>query len=420
MKHLILTTIALSLLVTNPAIAGEADNRAMQMKIDRLERVVDSLIKEQESQPSLSLKPGIRLKDPDNRYSFGLDGFVQGDAGWMDAGTNDLPDGTTIKRARLGVKGTIETDWKYRILTDFGNDDFQLMDANLSYTGFDNLNLTVGQFKEPFSLEQLMAAKYWTFTEKASMAALTPKRSLGVGATYDYGDGIISAGLFGENVNKNRADDEGYGVTGRMTYVPVHDKNKLVHIGLSGAYREPDAETGSVRFKNAGHNTLTGAFVDTGKINNVSSVTSFNPEIVLVYDAFSLQGEYTHTRVERDVGSDLDFVGYYGEASYFLTGESRKYNRKKGVFGKVKPEASFNWKNNEWGAWQLAYRYSHIDLNDHDITGGEMNSHTFGVNWFPNIYTRLSANVIYNQTDHEAKIPDAEATIFMLRTQFEL
>ena len=57
--------------------------------------------------------------------------------------------------------------------------------------------------------------------------------------------------------------------------------------------------------------------------------------------------------------------------SYFLTGENRPYNRKMGVFDRVKPYEDFfrvrtcdgNVATGR-GAWEVAYRFSYIDMLD--------------------------------------------------------
>ena len=48
------------------------------------------------------------------------------------------------------------------------------------------------------------------------------------------------------------------------------------------------------------------------------------------------------------------------------------------------------------GAWQLAIRLSHIDLDDNDLSGGTMTDFTFGVNWYLNPSTKFAFNYIYS------------------------
>jgi phosphate-selective porin OprO/OprP len=55
-----------------------------------------------------------------------------------------------------------------------------------------------------------------------------------------------------------------------------------------------------------------------------------------------------------------------------------------------------------WGAWQVAARYSTLDLSDDNIQGGIGDSVTLGVNWYWNAYAGMQFNYIYgNIYDNE-------------------
>ena len=106
------------------------------------------------------------------------------------------------------------------------------------------------------------------------------------------------------------------------------------------------------------------------------------------------------------VGEDVAFEGYYGQISYFLTGEHRTWERKTGTLGRIKPFENFflvrdcdcNTQSG-WGAWEVAARYSHADLSDFDVIGGEGDSFTFGMNWYWNPYARMQFNYILGEID---------------------
>jgi len=51
------------------------------------------------------------------------------------------------------------------------------------------------------------------------------------------------------------------------------------------------------------------------------------------------------------------------------------------------------------GAWQVAARYSWIDLNDGNVFGGQINSMTLGVNWFPNPNVKVMLNYLLIDVD---------------------
>ena len=62
--------------------------------------------------------------------------------------------------------------------------------------------------------------------------------------------------------------------------------------------------------------------------------------------------------------------------------------------------------------WELAFRYSTIDLNDRGIQGGEMKDVTLGLNWYMHSSTRVTFNYI-----HSVLKAGGSAKILMTRLQ---
>ena len=81
--------------------------------------------------------------------------------------------------------------------------------------------------------------------------------------------------------------------------------------------------------------------------------------------------------------------------TWALTGESRAYNRRQGIFGKLIPKRDVN--SGGPGAWELAARYSNVDLTDSNINGGDMDRISVGLNWYPS--TSLKTTVQYGWID---------------------
>ena len=95
-------------------------------------------------------------------------------------------------------------------------------------------------------------------------------------------------------------------------------------------------------------------------------------------------------------------------SSYILTGEHRRYRKAVGAFGRVIPEHST-------GAWELALRYSYLDLDSGSVEGGTLHSATAGLNWYTSFYSRVMFNFV---TAH----PEGEGVehIAMIRLQANL
>ena len=97
-------------------------------------------------------------------------------------------------------------------------------------------------------------------------------------------------------------------------------------------------------------------------------------------------------------GADPTFQGFYAAASWFLTGEVRPYSRSNATFGRVRPRRSLRSEGGA-GAWEIAARFSRLDLSDQEIAGGELEDVTLGLNWYANPFVRVMANWIHAEVD---------------------
>ena len=149
----------------------------------------------------------------------------------------------------------------------------------------------------------------------------------------------------------------------------------------------------------------------TGAIANVSGAQVYSAEAAAGYGPLFFQGEYFWYNVDRSLGlPSLDFTGWYAEGGWTLTGESRIYNPATGSYGTILPDHPFSWAMGGLGAWEIAGRYSNVNLNDRftrgiattvtqGVAGGSQNIYTAGLNWYVNRNVRLLFDYLHGRVD---------------------
>ncbi len=356
------------------------------------------------------------FRSADGRFEYWLDGRLNLDGAVYWGGDNDLGNGTTIRRARLGVKSQLYRDWYAEIDVDFANNELEIKDAWAGYTGFGNTLLKVGQYKEPFSLETVTSSKNILFMERSYADNFSPDRNLGVGAVRWGRHWRVAVGAFGQDGGAvdETARDEGFGLTGRVTIAPVIKDRQVIHFGVGLSRRTPEAaegsDTNSVRFRARPETDVSQArFVNTGRIRFVDHTSLYNAEAAVMLGSLHLQGEYTGVAVRRlEDRATAHFSGGYVSASYFLTGDSRKYLVEDGEFDRVLP-------TRPGGAWELGVRYSTINLNDDDpevdILGGKATNYTVGLTWHINANLKWMINFVRVETDENSEPDLGENTV---------
>lgn len=365
-------------------------------------------------------KDGLRFDSNDGAFKLKIGGRIHYDAaffaedGSLERRFGDFEDGTEFRRARLSFEGTIYKNMEFKAQYDFAKGDADFRDV---YIGFRKVpfvrNLRIGQFKEPFSLEELTSSNYITFMERSLANTFAPARQGGV-MVYDSFLKDRMTGAIGVFRHSNDYGDSiaeiSYSVTGRVTALPWYreDGKKLVHLGVAYSHREYEDP---VRFRARPEAGLAPRIVDTGEFV-ADSANLLGLEAAWVHGPFSLQGELIKTFIDGEspwIG-DPTLFGAYIQASYFLTGEHRPYKMSEGVFDRVRPLANVG--EGGWGAWELAARVSYLDLNDDGVRGNRLMDYTLGLNWYLNPNIRVMWNYVYADPSD-----GGEVNIFQTRVQ---
>ncbi len=357
----------------------------------------------------VTLKGGPSIESADGNFKFSLGSSIHLDAAAYDEDGVAMNSGFLFRRARLAVNATLLKDWDVKAQYDFAENSVGFADVYLRYSGFDGIRITAGQFKMPFSLDELSSSNSMTFIETASPTVFAASRRIGFSVDIRQPLFTATAAVYGRNVGVTTIGDEPLAVGGRVTFTPFNGAGRLLHIGGAAAYEWTD-DSNAVRIRQRPESRVDGArLVDTGGISNASAQFKYGVELAGVLGPFSLQGEYIGSSVKRTAGlTSVDSHGYYVMGSWILTGESRKYSG--GIFGGVSPTRKF-------GAVEVAARYSTLDLNDTGIvSGGKMENITVGTNWYVNNHIRMMANYVRVNTDALGPRTD-DPNIFQLRLQ---
>ena len=362
-------------------------------------------------------------------------GFFQADAGWFRqdsasvATVGDVQDDRGFRRTRLAAVGKVADNVSYMLEMDFAfNGRPSFMDVWLDVAKVPVFgNVRVGQWRQPFGLDELTSVKELTFLERPLMFGMAPFRQIGIGfhdTTVDenatWAASVFGAGTdaFGDSIG-----DRGYGGAARVTRVLFEDQASdfLVHLG--GGYSFVATPDSQIRYRNVpefgGPVNLPGSvpfFVDTFPIP-AENANLFNAELAGTWGALHGQSELRYSVVNTTGQGIATFPSFYAQAGWILTGEHRPYNKANATLGRVKPKNPVGYRCGI-GAWEVGVRYSWIDLNEGAITGGELTNITYGLNWYLNNFTKFQLNYI-NADLNRAPVGDSHTDIFAFRAQVD-
>lgn len=401
--------------------------------------------KEEASDPkdfTVGYSNGLRFSRNDGLVKMKLGGRIQADFASIhteDGLDNSVPggdgEGAEFRRARLYMSGEFANRIIFKAQYDLAPNTLAFNDV---YIGMKNLGtvlgtVKVGNFKQPFGLEEMSSSKYVLFMELGLPNAFSPSRDFGLGfESHDPNQRVTWAlGIFAPSSSHGASFSHRtkLDLTGRVTALPYYadEGEHVLHLGFGVSQQFRD--NASARFRSRPEVHLAQRYWDTGSIRTDHN-TLLAAELAWVCGPFSLQAEWKHAllNVKRDnisgsmVGGQgtSSIGGGYVHASYFVTGEHRNYNRKNGTFGRVSPLRPFDPRSGDWGAIQLAARFSYLELNDSGLYGGKGLSATAGINWHLYSNLRIIANYVYTNVDTGPSLTSRGGDIHVAQARAQL
>jgi phosphate-selective porin OprO and OprP len=416
----------------------------IQADVDKLAQNADRVKLSAQEAPRWTLANGRpTITSADGRSSLSVRALVQADLGHYDqdppgplatdfrrgstgavgnreiSAARDLSDGMYFRRARFGVEGVIARNFNYRLMLELGGAGTEgptrINDAWIGYTGIAPFTIQLGAFSPPANLEDGTTPDDQLFMERATSSELSRAMA---GADGRIGVGIRGSGArwFGSltyttrTVNDAEVFDSQTALVGRAAALVASGNDYNLHLGLSGTYVIHPADQGAdatgarygIRFRDRPELRIDSTrLIDTGTIN-ADHAYAAGAELAGNWRNFFLQAENFWFGIERPKPTTLSnpkFNGYYVEGSWVLTGESHRYNMATASYQNPRPYVPFS-SQGGWGAWELAMRYSHTDLNSNaglpgsastsnSIRGGEQSIYTVGLNWYLNANLKL-------------------------------
>jgi phosphate-selective porin OprO/OprP len=316
---------------------------------------------------------------------------------------------TEIRRARFGVRGQFQKDFKYEIVGNFGNDvgassSSTTMDvAWVNYAANPEAQFQFGLFKMPFSLEQLQSSNNIDMMERSLIGQVEGEFIPGKETGFML-HGIPKPGLtYAIAVSRGRgnkdavADNLDY--IGRVTTnIAELQGSKAYTLHLGAAYSMGTIKGGVAPASGRTEARSQNAWFTGPALSGLTDRTRQGLEAAFVYDALKVQAEQFNFTYDPTTGNNQEIKGYYVLAAYNLTGES--YNYKDGVFGAIKPANPLD-KGGK-GAVQVNVRMSEFDASNITVVAGKSNratAMTYGITWFATDNLRFMVNYVDTKFD---------------------
>ena len=406
-----------------------ASNADLEARITQLEQSISKKADKPDTSKAFDVRlngrvffESITFGDPQVKY---------GDFG----GQSDI---LGAREVHIGIAGTGYSilDYSVEIGYTAGNTEFR--DVVLGVKNVPGLDyVRVGHYKLETGMGYVTSGLNSTAMETTTATQVfSPGRRFGIGQTYYFADEKVRwfNGLFaseGVTGTKFITDSDGVVYNSRLTFVPYYARDGARYFHFGGHYMYRDNPNGNNADFNA-TNARIGGFNRAGAwftpvALNASYYNQGGLEAAWGCGPLAMSSEF----FAGSFGNGRDMYGGHIEVRYFLTGDTRPYNKRNGVQGGVRLKENFltaegliqtchhglakGFCIKSWGAWEVYTQWGFTDSDrvargDARIvenvsgayhSGGRTTDLVLGLNWYWNPTTRVMFE--YVRSDGTAK-----------------
>lgn len=244
-------------------------------------------------------------------------------------------------------------------------------------------HLFVGRAKEGFSLNKVMTGyDGWTMERQPFTDATVPLLADGIKwlGYVPSGHWFWNLGLFSDAISQGQTfSTYDRQAVVRAGWVPMvsDTAGELLHMAMN--FRTGMVDNDSLLLRSRPEAFGAPYFVNTGKFPATSAV-EFGPEIYWRKERVLVGSEYYWLRARSPEHGNPWFHGGEFVITWLTTGETRPYNLAGSYFRAVSPKKTVIEGGS--GAWEVVFKFSYVDLTEHDIQGGKFWRLTPQLNWY--------------------------------------
>lgn len=369
----------------------------------------------------------IQSANGDNRLVLGLTAQTDGRFSLDDP--SPITDTFTIRKARPTFSGRVAKYFDFKVMPDFGNGTAVLQDAYFDIRLSPKFRVRSGKDKTPVGYELLQGDAYLLFPERALASSLVPNRDVGFQLQGDLSprlsyaggvfNGVPDAASATTDVDANNPKD----LAGRVVCQPFRSTNTP-----AGALNGLGFQIGGSIGKQAG--TLPSFRTSVGQTYFSYAAGSaasgdrrrITPAVFYYYKSFGAFGEYvrsTQKIARSNSASEITNDGWEITGSFLLTGEAASDRG-------VRPRHLFDPATGNWGALQIAARYSQLRVDPLAFTNAlaaatasrTASAFTIAANWYPAAFLKYYATFERTSFDGGASRPTENVILFRAQLAF--